>query len=107
MSGIAMIVAIVAILGVFGVGSYMYFNQPEDVDVSDMFENSIAINENARDIGQLEDDIKLFELDDEILSNLIEEVDDNHDDIRDVIRCLRKYDSVNDSEFEECIEDKF
>ena len=39
------------------------------------------------------------------MDDLWDDVDDNHDDVKDVISCLRKYENI--TKFEDCIDAKF
>ena len=107
MSAIAMIVALVAIVGVFGIGTYMYTYQPEKVDVSDMYENSVAINALGNEVEDLQDeidgmsfpDISKSDLDDlEDYANWFDNIEknaDNIDDLEDRIDALENTSEPN------------
>ncbi len=122
MSGIALILATVAVLGVVIGAGYMYFNQPEEVDLRDMFENSIAINALGNEIEDLEKDMKseydniefdLEHMQDEIddipiadiskgdledlddYANEFKHIEENQDDIVDINKIL---DCINDAD---------
>ena len=109
MSKIGVILAIIALIASVGIGCYTYFNEPDEVDLSGIVDNSKEINALQEDVEDLQDDfddIPKLEFTQDDLDDLWEEVDDNHDNIRDVIKCLKKFDS-NSTAFEECIEKEF
>lgn len=113
-SGLALIIALVAIVGFAGLGAYAYFNQPTDVDLSGITINEQSINQIQNDIEDLEDDIEDIEMPDiseddledlEDYASDFDEIDDNGNDIEDIISCLVEYDPADTTDFEVCIAD--
>ncbi len=91
MSGIALVVAIVAILGVVGTFGYAYLNQPGEVDLSDVIENSYDLSMLRNKVDNLQDDmdeivvINPNDLEDlEDYANWFDNIEKNADDIDDL-----------------------
>jgi len=108
---IALVLAIIAVFGCIGLGVNAYLNQPTEVDLSGVIDNSKEINELQEDLKDLQDDfddMPDLEVTQDDMDELVDDIDDNHDDIRDVIKCLKKFDSNStNEEFEDCIKDNF
>ncbi len=112
MSGIALVVAIVAFVAVLGLGTYAYLNQPEEVDLSGIVYNKIAINALGNDIEDLQE--RIDELSIPYISNAdmddIEDIDGLKKDIKYITRCAEGYydDYSNpDTDFVDCMIDRF
>jgi len=106
---IALVLAAISLFGCIALGVNAYLNQPEEVDLSGIIDNSKEINALQEDLKDLQDDFEDMpdlEITQDDLDELIDDIDDNHDNIRDVIKCLKKFDS-NSTAFEECIEKEF
>ncbi len=54
--------SILAILGCFGIGSYVYFNPPEVIDISGIYDNRVDINNLLSDTNELQVDFDNLDL---------------------------------------------
>ncbi len=92
-SALAICLSIIAILSVIGVGTYVYFTQPEEVDLNGIFDNTLAINVLQEDVEDLQDDF-----DDLDLTCDCEVDEDDLEDLQDDIKDL-------ENNIEDCAED--
>ena len=121
----AISLSILAILGVIGVGTYLYFTQPEVIDLSDVetiVDSKVKLIEiKLEDLQYDFDDIEIIDMDDYIdfdefddeLETLDEMIEDNEDDIKDnsrdindILDCIEEYSYVGDgnyTELKDCI----
>lgn len=115
-NAIAISLSIIALVACLVIGTVMYFNQPESVDISGINENSILITSLQNDVGDLQDevdDIPLSEVSEDDLEDLeesIEDLEEDIDDIEDAIEDIEYgdveecfVDSVNWTEFKACL----
>ena len=83
--------AVIAILLSFFAIGYVYFNQPEEVDLSGIADNRIDIDKLLSDVNNMQKDIDgipLIEFTEEDLEDLEDDIKDLEEDIED---CAKDY----------------
>jgi len=103
-SAIAIVLSLLAFFSCIGIGCYMYFDKPIDVDISGITENRIDINDLLSDVNEIQkdiDDIPLVEVTEEDLEDLEDDIkdlennieecaEDNPNNATELASCLKK-----------------
>ena len=118
-TGIVLTLSIIAIVISLAAISYVYFDEPQEVDLSGVLsgvsENTFDIVNLQGDVSDLEDDVDDIEIpyisqsdleDLEDYANDFDEIDDNSDDIRDILNCIENNNNNYVTDVRICLEDK-
>ena len=122
-SEVAIVISLLAIVGVIGIGAYIYFTQPDEItfdlsDVEDTVDSKVKLIEiNLKDLQYDFEDIEIIDMDDYLevndfwdeLEKLEDDIDENKDDIRDnsrdiddIMDCAEDYPN-NSTKFIDCL----
>lgn len=113
-SALAVVLSILALFACIGIGGYIYLNQSQSIDISGISDNALKITLIQNDVNNLESDIDNLDLtcdcdiDEDDFEDLEEEIEDNHNDIKDIIKCIEEYTYTgegNHTALRDCIED--
>ncbi len=80
-NAIAVSLSVIAIIACLVIGTMMYFDQPESVDISGIYDNSFSITSLQNDFSDLQDDFEDIDLTCEV----------DEDDLDDLEDDLKKY----------------
>jgi len=100
---LAVVLSAIAFVGCIGIGTYVYSNQPEPIDISGINENTLLITLLQKNIDDLEsdiDDIDLiygYDIDEDIQDDIVD-IEDDIDDLDDRIDDLEDAPTPQDGE---------
>ncbi len=104
-NAIAVSLSVIAIIACLVIGTMMYFDQPEKVDVSGIYDNSFSITSLQNDFSDLQDDIDDLDLtcDCEIDEDDLEDVQDDIKDLENNIEDCAEDNPSNTTKFISCL----